>query len=102
MATLTISLRTDYLPSQINNVDILIADRRDISQTQFRIMTDFPDHLNLRDGVVLTKFGHLEEGADYNFTLRVFLNEQPNVVHKNVIARIDEPESESMVVINAS
>jgi hypothetical protein len=51
--------------------------------------------------VVLTKFGHLEEGQDYNFTIRVFLNQEPNVVHKNVIARINESESEATVVINA-
>ena len=78
--SLSISIITDFLPSQINNIDILIADRRDLSRTQFRIMTDFPDHLNLRDGVVLTKFGHLEEGQDYNFTIRVFLN--PNLSAK--------------------
>lgn len=101
MATLSISIITDFLPSQINNIDILITDRRDVSRTQFRIMTDFPDHLNLRDGVVLTKFGRLDEGQDYNFTIRVFLNQEPNVVHKTVLARINESESEATVVINA-
>lgn len=102
MATLSISLVTDYLPEQINNVDILIADRRDISQTQFRIMTDFPNSLNLRDGVVLTKFGKLEQGQDYNFTLRMFLNEAPYCVHKNVIARVSDPDTIASVVISAS
>lgn len=101
MASLSISIVTGYLPSQINNIDILIADRRDLSRSQFRIMTDFPDHLNLVEGVVLTKFRHLEEGQDYDFVMRVFLNESPNVVHQNVIARINRPESEATVVIRA-
>jgi hypothetical protein len=101
MAILTIGIRTDYLPSQINNIDILIAELNDMSQTQFRIMTDFPDHLNLRDGVVLTKFGHLKQGEDYTYTMRVFLNEAPFVVHQNVIVRMQYAETESRAVINA-
>ena len=99
MATLSISLRTEYLPSQINNVDILIAELHDLEKSQFRIMTDFPDRLNLREGVVLTKFGGLEQGTDYTYIIRVYINQAPYIVHQNVIVRLRDEHMETSVVI---
>ena len=101
MATLKIILRTDYLPSQINNVDILVAEYNDLEKSQFRIMTDFPDELNLREGVILTKFGRLKEGIEYTYVIRVFLNQAPYVVHKNVIVSMRYEHMETFTTINA-
>ena len=101
MADLSISLKTDYPPSQINNVDILIAEHEDLGKTQFRIMNSFPDHLNLLDGVVLTKFRNLDRGKHYYYVLRIFLNQAPFVVNKSVITVVNNEENEDLVVISA-
>jgi hypothetical protein len=65
-------LQSDLRPSQISNVDVLLIDRADVNNTKFMILTDFPDRLDLVEGVKLTVFGRLENNHDYDVVSRVF------------------------------
>jgi hypothetical protein len=78
-------LQSDLRPSQISNVDVLLIDRADVNNTKFMILTDFPDRLDLVEGVKLTVFGRLENNNDYDVVSRVFLNEAPNIIIPRII-----------------
>ncbi|MFK7757139.1 MAG: hypothetical protein AB8B53_09435 [Flavobacteriales bacterium] len=101
MANLSISIVTDYRPSQINNIDILLARRSNQRESQFTILTSFPDGLNLTEGVVLTKFRGLEQGEDYNLIMRVFLNEAPFIANKTAIAFIRNEDNSASLTFRA-
>ena len=79
MAKLAIDLRTDYLASQINHVDISIWDSEGPNNPQYRILTSFNDSMDLLRGVRLNVFSELCVGHTYSFVVRLFLNETPYV-----------------------
>ena len=53
---ISIFLQSDLRPSQISSVDVLLIDRADVNNTKFMILTDFPDRLDLVEGVKLNCF----------------------------------------------
>ena len=100
MARLAISLVTDYPPSQINNVDLMLVNENNINESHFRIFADFPNHLNLRDGVVLTAFTSLVR-SEYKVILRIFFNQAPYVVNRFAQLSYNGEDSETTIVITA-
>ena len=97
---ISIILLSDLQPSQISNIDIFLVDRGNVNSTKFMILTDFPDHLDLVEGVQLTAFSPLERNHDFNVISRVFLKEPPYIIiPQTIIARTSAPQLE--VVIRA-
>jgi hypothetical protein len=95
---IAIKFLSDLQPSQISNIDILLVDRENVNNTKFMILTDFPDHLNLVEGVQLTVFSQLENNHDYNVITRVFLKEPPFIIiPRTTIARTSSPSLEVIV-----
>lgn len=92
---MSIIFQSDLQPSQISNIDVFVVDRGNTNKTKFMILTDFPDHLNLVEGVQLTAFRPLENNHDYTVISRVFLKEPPYIIiPRATIARTSSPQIE--------